>query len=133
MKPKIKNIFKLKCLYCGETPLLQKGAWFEYAHGCPTCKYLYEREEGYWAGATWMVLFTLNALFGIAVAAVVFLYFPEMDVLVKCGLISASLLLFGLFFYPFGNAIWMYADHMVHPLSGEDVSRFENPRPPSSS
>src|SRR5690348_4955994 len=78
---KLGPIFKLKCPYCARTPLRAPGSWFTFGPGCRECNYSYEREIGYFSGASWMVSFTVVSLLGFAVAALLLYLLPDIDAL----------------------------------------------------
>jgi len=115
-RPSLIHALRLRCLYCGQTPLRKERSWFEFGAGCSSCDYKYEREEGYYTGASWMVGFTVTSLVGMIVAALVFYLYPDADAMVIAAAASFSLLLFGMWFFPYSQALWMYFDHTVHPL-----------------
>jgi hypothetical protein len=99
---------------------LQKpGSWFQFAEGCSRCDYRFEREVGYYVGSTWMVNYTATAVFGIVLAAVLARYSPWNGLGIAAAT-SAGLVFFGMWFFPFGNAIWMTCDHFFHPLTEKD-------------
>lgn len=118
-KPRLMAALRLRCPYCSVAPLQAKGKWFEFGRGCETCDYRYEREVGYYVGSTWMVNYTVISCFGIVVAAAL-AFGLQLSGLMIATWTSLSLILFGLFFFPFGNAIWLYADHVFHPLTEKD-------------
>lgn len=119
------HLARLNCPYCGKHSLLKGPVltkplnWFFFAKGCPECRYLYEREEGYFAGSTWMVNYFVISVFGLAVAAYCGIS-TDLDGLMTATVTSLSIIVFGLFFFPYGTAIWMYFDHSVHPLKDEE-------------
>lgn len=71
-----------------------------------------------------MVNFPVTAVLGIALAVGMFLSYPAASELVVLGIPSIFILLYGGFFMPYSMAIWMYFDHLLHPLTNEDYEHF---------
>jgi hypothetical protein len=119
-KPILRLALRLRCLYCGQHSLLKPGSWFEFVKGCPRCSYRYEREDGYYTSASWMINFPLTA--SLAFLLVVYLIGADLALssLQVAMLASAFTLGFGLFIFPFAQAFWMYIEHRIHPLTAED-------------
>jgi hypothetical protein len=119
-RPKFKNVLMLRCLYCGGVSLRQPKSWLSFAQGCQKCNYLFEREEGYFAGSSWMINYTVIAVIGILFAVFLITNY-SLGSMTVASLVSAFLVVFGLFFFPYGQALWMYFDHLIHPLSAKDA------------
>lgn len=122
-KLKYRSIIRLRCPYCEQTPLLRQGSWFQFDHGCQVCDYSYEREPGYFTGASWMVNYTVSAIFGCGLAAFSLYRFPAVDALVTAGGVSIFLVVFGLWFVPYSMALWLLFDHTLHPLTENEQYR----------
>ncbi|MGE0173450.1 MAG: hypothetical protein AB7T49_11705 [Oligoflexales bacterium] len=118
-RPKFKNVLLLRCLYCGEVSLRKEKSWLSFARGCEQCNYLFEREEGYFAGSSWMINYTVTAIIGLVFAVYLIVNY-DLGTMKIASLVSAFLVLFGLFFFPYGQALWMYFDHLIHPLGEKD-------------
>jgi uncharacterized protein (DUF983 family) len=65
---------RLRCPECGHHPIFVPVRrvrslydWFFPLDGCPECGYAYEREEGYFLLATWVVNYGLVAGGGLAI------------------------------------------------------------------
>lgn len=119
-KPSLWRALRLRCPYCGVEPLLQRGSWFNFRAGCPRCGYRYEREEGYYTGGSWMVNFPVTATSIFVLSWVMVVKFPQLSGLLLAAAVSALAVVLGLFIYPFCMAIWMYFEHVFHPLTSED-------------
>lgn len=121
--PKDPSLFKflrLKCGYCGQSKLRAPGGWMAFGAGCPTCNYKYEREPGYFTGASWMVNYAVTAVVGL-LAAIFFIFkLPETNSSIIAGALGVLILVFGTIFMPFSKAIWMWLDHSLHPLTDAD-------------
>lgn len=70
-----------------------------------------------------MVNYAVSATFGCGFAAYMLYRFPSLDALVIAGVVSAFLIVFGLWFVPYSMAIWLLFDHHVHPLTPADRYR----------
>ena len=119
-KLKLLPLMRLHCPYCGSTPLRIKGSWFYFRTGCKVCDYVYEREPGYFTGASWMVSYAALALFGCGFGALLLYRLPDLDAMWIAAIVSVFLIVFGLWFVPYSMAIWLGFDHIVHPLTPED-------------
>lgn len=119
--PRLGAALRLKCPYCGVEPLQQKGSWFEFDVGCSRCEYRYEREEGYYTGASWMINFPFTATLAfLLVTALVWANLALSST--QIALIATVFVFgFGMFFFPYSQAIWMCIEHRFHPLNQEDV------------
>ena len=119
-KPKLSYALRLKCPYCGVTPLRAKGSWFQFAEGCPRCNYKFERELGYYSGASWMVNFPVTATLAVVVGGFFVWFFPNLSGEILAAFTSVIFLAFGVWFTPFSMAIWIYWEHSLHALRHED-------------
>ncbi|MEY4631208.1 MAG: hypothetical protein RIQ81_1328 [Pseudomonadota bacterium] len=127
-KISVLSLLKLRCPYCGVTPLRSGTSWFNFAEGCPVCDYRFEREPGYFTGASWMVNYTASALFGLSMGAAIMVFLPDLDGLIVAAVVSLFLIGFGLWFIPYSMALWLGFDHLIHPLNPEERFRsFKNP------
>jgi hypothetical protein len=119
-KLKLLPLMRLYCPYCGSTPLRTEGSWFYFRTGCKVCDYVYEREPGYFTGASWMVSYAALALSGCGFGALLLYRLPDLDAMWIAAIVSVFLIVFGLWFVPYSMAIWLGFDHIVHPLTPED-------------
>lgn len=119
-KPKLLPVLRLMCPYCGQTPLRKKGAWFSFGPGCVGCDYAFERELGYYAGASWMVNFPVVAVSGFLLAALLMIFAKDLSAEVIASISCVYILIFGAWFTPYSMALWMYGEHLLHPLNEDD-------------
>jgi len=120
-------LLRLRCPYCGFTPLQANGSWFYFGQGCKTCDYVYEREPGYFTGASWMVNYAVSAVFGCSMGALLLFKLPDLDALWVASIVSVFLIAFGMWFIPYSMAIWLGFDHLIHPLTPADRYRERAP------
>lgn len=119
-KPNLWYALRLKCLYCGQTPLLSPNNPLEFSDGCKTCNYRYAREIGYFSGAAWMITYSTAALAAMLTGAYMVWKHSDEGDLIVAGVPALVGGVIAVIFIPFGRAIWMYGDHSVHPLSDAD-------------
>jgi hypothetical protein len=116
---------RLRCIYCGQTALLEKGSFVQFQRGCDSCGYLFEREVGYFSGASWMINYTLAGLTAMLCGAYMVWKHSDKGDLIVAGVPALIGLLISVGFIPFGRALWMYIDHRLHPLTDSDFRRGE--------
>lgn len=119
-KPRLLPALRLRCPYCGETTLRQGRSWFVFDRGCQRCDYAYEREVGYFTGASWLVNFPVVGVTSFVFAAILLALYPDWDALVIAIVASVFILILGILFTPFSMALWMYFEHSFHPLDEDD-------------
>jgi uncharacterized protein (DUF983 family) len=108
---------KLQCPYCGQTPL--QKSWLAFAQGCPKCQYAFEREVGYYTGASQMVLFP--AVIGFGIICGVMGYSFGLKGLWLAAISSIAMVVSALVFFPWSQALWLLMDHFFHPLNKDDI------------
>jgi hypothetical protein len=118
--PRLLPLLRLRCPYCGKTPLRKGGSWFVFASGCPTCDYMFEREVGYYAGASWLVNFPVVSLSGFVLAGLLVAFAKTLSSEMIAVIACCYMLLFGAWFTPYSMAIWMFGEHLLHPLNADD-------------
>lgn len=118
---------RLKCPYCGITPLRKSSSWLAFREGCTDCDYRFEREEGYFGGASQIISFFVIGLLAFAAGGLLLWLSPKTDGLVIAAVVSAFIVFVGIGFFPFGMALWIYLDHRLHPLT--DYDRLQLPVP----
>ena len=95
------SLLLLRCPHCNKTPLLKQGSWFDFRKGCDLCGYEYDREEGYFWGAPFMLNYPITGAIGIT--AFVFLepLLRDYDVYFLAGIVSFIICAAALFLFPF--------------------------------
>lgn len=130
-KPKFGAALLLRCPRCGITPLRKQGSWFEFEEGCTRCGYRYEREPGYFWGAPWMINYPLVAVMTIVLTIFYLRSDMHLNSLVLASIVSGVAIGMSLFLYPFARSLWMYGDHLFHPLNDKDAwDDFKGPSHP---
>ena len=100
--------------------MLTKGSWFYFVTGCKVCDYAFEREPGYFTGASWMVNYAALAGFGCGFGAFLLYRLPNLDAMWIAAIVSVFLIAFGLWFIPYSKALWLGFGHFIHPLTSAD-------------
>ena len=121
-KPKLSYALRLKCVLCGREPLLRKGSWFHFREGCKECKYHYEREEGYFSGAAWVIGYGFVGFSGLCCGLSGLFLFPGVSSYTLVGFSSIGCILGAIGFFPFSRSLWMFIDHSLHPLNPSERS-----------
>ena len=121
----ILNTIRLKCPYCGNSSLLKAGSILEFEKGCQPCDYRYEREIGYFSGASWMMTYTVAAVSAMLAGGLMIWKYSDQSDLVIAGVPAAFGGLMAVVFIPFGRAFWMHIDHLLHPLTPADTYNAE--------
>lgn len=119
-KPSLMNALRLRCLYCGQTPLLQRGHFINFDLGCAQCNYKFEREIGYFSGASWMMNYTFATLVAMAAGAYMVWKHSDKGDFIVAGVPALLGALAAFIFIPWGRSLWMWFDHTFHPLTEAD-------------
>ncbi len=112
--PKLAYALRLRCPHCGETPLLLKGSWLTFGTGCASCDYEYERETGYFSGASWVINYLVAGVSGLTIAGLLLWQMPAVglgNVIAIAAGIGVAVA-----FFPVAKALWIWLDHLLHPL-----------------
>ena len=107
-----------KCPNCGHGRIFD--SWFQLKQRCPTCGYLFEREEGYWVSAIIVNTAVIEGLFLIVFIAVVLATAPDVEWVPLLVIAVVMNVLFPIFFYPLSKTLWMGIDLYFHPLEASE-------------
>ncbi len=110
-----------RCAICGGGALFT--GWFRMKERCPRCRYLFEREEGFFLGAYVINLaITLGLLLLLAVVPLIVLLDSRPDQslvpIIVGGL--AAVLIGPVAFYPFSKTIWTAIDLILRPVDARE-------------
>ncbi len=102
------------CPRCGGGKLFAN--WFRMSDACPHCRYVFNREEGFWLGA-YVINFVVMEL---GMAVILFLYVmmeaqnrnPNTMRWVLYGIAEAIIV--PVLFYPFSKTTWAAVDLILH-------------------
>lgn len=122
-RPSFFAVLRLRCPYCRKAPLLAPKSWIVFASGCPKCDYPYEREEGYFTGAAWVINYTFAAFWGVLIGGLLLWQRPQWGSLLISLITAVVALLAAIGFFPYGKALWLWLDHVFHPLEERETLR----------
>jgi uncharacterized protein (DUF983 family) len=94
-----------RCAHCGARGVF--ASYFTLHDRCPTCGYLFEREEGYWLGAMIANIGVTEALFGLFFVAGMLLTWPDVP---WTGLLIGGLVINAtvpVVYYPLSKTQWV--------------------------
>lgn len=119
--PSLWKALALRCPYCGKEPLQKKGSWFDFKETCGLCHYRIERETGYFTGASWIFNFPITGTLAFVLVYYLYLYAREpLGSMGIAGLGAGFTFIFGFWFYPYSQALWLYMEHRFRPLETQD-------------
>ena len=114
-KPSLSAALKLNCVLCNSGPLQKKGCWFHFRDECINCHFIYEREEGYFTGAAWIVGYLLLIVTNIAPAIFIIVKRPDISSFTVISVASIFIVITNAFLFPFSRSLWMYIDLCFNP------------------
>lgn len=96
------------CPRCGHRKLFHH--YFTLAERCPGCDLVFEREQGYFAGALAINIMLVGGLFVIVFVTALALTIPDIPVIPILA-VTVPIALFGpIIAYPWSKTIWMAVD-----------------------
>ena len=107
MKPKFINCLRMRCLYCGKTKLLKEKSWFDFGEGCNECDYRYEREAGYYTGASWLINFPVTSVLAFVLGAYLYTTLNDVSSQQVALAVSFFIILFGIAFFPWNSKLFI--------------------------
>ncbi|HYH87396.1 MAG TPA: DUF983 domain-containing protein [Pyrinomonadaceae bacterium] len=103
---------RLLCPVCGSASVFQTP--FRVRHHCPTCRALFQREEGFFVGAIMINVVTTE--FAVMVAAALCLLAFGLSGALTLPLLLVVALLFPVAFYHHSWSLWLGTDHLIETL-----------------
>lgn len=111
IKDTLLRCLRLRCPVCGDSLIIQSP--FKIRHHCPSCRTLYQREDGFFVGAlTINVVTTELMILGLYLACILLMNSFQ-SILVILFVVG---LLFPVAFYHHSWSIWLSLDHLVERL-----------------
>ena len=119
----------LKCPVCGTrrmflplryTRTLQ--SWFTPLKGCPNCRYVYEREPGYFLLSQWAIGYILGAAVGTVIYLYLQVYHSDWSLFATLLPVALPLPIVNVLFARHAKAYFLAVDHLIDPhiRSSED-------------
>jgi hypothetical protein len=96
--------------------------WFTPLLGCPNCRYVYEREPGYFLLSQWALGYGLGALVGIVIFLYLQFYHSDWSLFATLLLVALPLPIVNVLFARHAKAYFLAIDHLIDPhiRSAED-------------
>lgn len=115
-RPLVKDLLlrclRLRCPVCGGSSVFERR--FHVRHHCPSCRALFQREDGFFVGAI-VVNIIITELLIIAIYVACLLFISD-----RFQLILTILFIFGISFpvafYHHSWSVWLSFDHLVETL-----------------
>jgi uncharacterized protein (DUF983 family) len=107
-----------RCPVCGS-----KGIWRSFGQtvdNCPTCRYRYEREEGYWVGGLIVAMGFEILLFLVILVGGMLITWPDVPWTALSITLVVVLGLAPVLLYPQSKTVWVWLDLKIHPYSGDE-------------
>ena len=100
-----------RCPHCGGGGIFKH--WLSLHERCPTCGFIYEREEGYFLGAYALNLVVAELIgFAIVIALLVWTGISILQLQIIAVVLAVGL---PLLFFPFSRTLWMAVDLLLPP------------------
>ena len=110
----LKRAVRRRCPVCGNKNIF-KG-WFTLRDMCPSCGYVFAREEGYWVSAIIVNMAVIEGVFLVAFLITILATAPEVPwapLLILAGVMNVIV---PILFYPYSKTVWMAVDLYFHPI-----------------
>ncbi len=107
-----------RCARCGERDVW--ASFYELEDRCPTCGYLFVREDGYWVGAMTVLIVITELIFGVVFVAGMILTWPDVPwtAFLITGLVLNAAM--PLLLYPWAKTTWVGLDLFFNPPSATE-------------
>lgn len=113
--------FRLRCPNCGSRGIFER---FRMVEACPTCRYTFVREDGYWLGAMTVNIAVTEAAFLAVLVGGMILTWPDVPWTALLIVSVATNAIVPLVFHPFSRTIWVALDlgflQRFEPADDED-------------
>lgn len=106
------------CPHCGGRGVFKGIA--DLKDACPTCRFSFVREEGYWVGAMTVIMAVILIVFGLWFVGGMLLTWPDVPwtVLLVGGLVLNGLV--PVLLYGWSKTIWVGLDMTFNPARAEE-------------
>lgn len=98
---------RLRCPRCGKGKFLEHG--FTTYVRCPECGFLFRREDGYWLGAIFVNLISVQ--FIIIGGFFLLDAITDLSMWALIGILATIGVIYPIVFYPLSKSIWLGMDH----------------------
>ena len=124
----------LKCPVCGTRPIFlplrrtrRLGDWFTPLDWCPNCRYVYEREPGYFLLSQWALGYGLGAFVGVLIYLYLQIFHSDWSLAGTLVVVAVPLPVVNVLFARHAKAYFLAVDHLWDPhiRSAEDGDPFD--------
>ncbi len=124
----------LKCPVCGTRPIFMPlrrtrrlADWFTPLDWCPNCRYLYEREPGYFLMSQWAIGYGAGALVGVLIYLYLQIFHDDWSLASTVLVTALPVPIISVIFARHAKAYFLATDHLVDPhiRSAEDGDPFD--------
>ena len=112
--------FKGQCPNCGGRGIF--AGLNDLAPHCPTCRFSFVREEGYWLGAMIVIMALVLIIFGTWTIGGLLLTWPDVPWTLLTGVGIALNILVPFTLYGWSKTIWMGLDLTFNPAQAEEFT-----------
>jgi uncharacterized protein (DUF983 family) len=104
-----------RCPRCGAPRIFQ--SFYMLKPRCPSCRYAFEREEGYWVAAIIINTAVVEAIFFALFVGILIATLPDINwqAMLIAGLVTNGI--FPFVFFPYSKTVWMAIDLYFHPAA----------------
>lgn len=117
----VRRALRWRCPECGVSPVFVplgrvRGIddWLRPLDGCPRCGYAYEREQGYWLIAIWVINYGLVGSLGLA-AALLALDRYGVRISTAIMIVAIPMPICSLLFARHAKSLYLAVDHWFDP------------------
>ena len=117
----IRRAMRLRCPECGISPMFiprnrVRGVddWLRPLDGCPRCGYAYEREQGYWLIAIWVINYGLVGALGLGVALTA-LDWWDLAIWKAILIVAIPMPILSFLFARHAKSLYLAIDHYLDP------------------
>jgi uncharacterized protein (DUF983 family) len=117
----LRRAMRLRCPECGVSPVFipwnkVRGIddWLRPLDGCPRCGYAYEREQGYWLIAIWVINYGVVGSLGLA-AALLALDRYDLPISQAILIVAIPMPILSLLFARHAKSLYLAIDHWFDP------------------
>jgi uncharacterized protein (DUF983 family) len=112
---------RMRCPSCGRASAFT--SWFHMRERCPVCHFWFERNEGYFLGATAINLVLAIVLPALAYIAIVAAGWPNPS-WIGAGLAAGALaIIVPIALFPFARVVWLAFDLVIRPIEPIEYER----------
>ena len=114
-----------RCPHCGSRGVF--AGLNDLKDACPTCRFSFVREEGYWLGAMIVIMALVIIIFGTWTVGGLLLTWPDVPWRLLTGVGIALNIVVPFTLYGWSKTIWVGLDMTFNPATAEEFAPDETP------